>query len=57
MIDKIDKHKHLVKMLAKMSDDLVKSALDNLIDKQMIGIREYKQILKKIQKYREDEQK
>lgn len=56
-MDTVDKHKHLVKMLAKMSDDLVKSALDNLIDKQMIGIREYKQILKKIKKYREDEQK
>lgn len=46
---KIEKHKHLISFLSKYEEEKVKDALDNLLNKQMIGIREYKQILKRIE--------
>jgi DNA-directed RNA polymerase subunit F len=49
-MEKQQKHKHLVKFLSKQDEEAIKKALDNLLDKQMIGIREYKQILKEIVK-------
>ena len=57
---KIEKHKHLISFLSKYEAEKIKDALDNLLNKQMIGIREYKQILKRIEEFKDkpkDEQK
>lgn len=53
-MDKVEKHKHLVNFLSKQEEKAIISALDNLLNKQMIGIREYKQILKKINEQKEN---
>lgn len=53
-MEKVEKHKHLVKFLSKQEEKAIISALDNLLNKQMIGIREYKQILKKINEQKEN---
>jgi hypothetical protein len=56
-MEKQEKHKHLVKFLSKQDEVKIKDALDNLLSKQMIGIREYKQILKKIKEFQHEENK